>query len=492
MKKFFQNYLVLPLIVITAIVIVVVLVKTKAPVEHTDNGYPVKAVEVITAEKIPFRARAMAFGHVEPAVILNMKSEVSGKISYLHANLKKGASLSRGTVVLRIEPTTFEFSLTESKAALANSRSSLAQLDTEEKSARDALILVQKNLDVERKELKRNQALMDKGIISQSTLDKSRQKVLSLQQQLQDIEGKIAGFSSRKDAIKAQIKQSESLVNKSQDTLGRTEVRLPFDARIGTVSVEKDEFVQAGALLFEALGVQAVEINAEISSRQFRPLVTGLQLIEKPTDNLQNPVTLQAALSSLKLEARVRLVGDTSQSALWDGTLIRLSEAIDPTRDTLGLVVVIDNPYAGIIPGKRPPLLKGMFTSIEFFAPEKPTLVLPRKAIHQGRVYIANDDNTLGIRPVDIEFIQDEMVVLADSGSSLLLEGEKIIISDVIPVMQGMPLKPIPATTVEKQLRLSALGLTSSESPSTQETSISGSAIPENAASKAADSGESE
>jgi len=458
MKKILQNFIFLPLILFVAIAIVVVLVKTKAPVEHLDVGYPVKAVEVITANKIPFRARAMAFGNVEPAVILNTKSEVSGKISFMHADLKKGASLAKDTVLLRIEPTTFEFSLTESQAALTSSQSSLVQLKVEEKSAKDALTIVRKNLNVELKELERMQGLLKKGIISQSALDKEKQKVLALRQQLQDIEGKIAAFSSRRNAIKAQIKQSKSLVDKSQDTLGRTEVRLPFDARIGTVAVEKGEFIQAGGLLFEALGVQAVEINAQISTKQFRPLVTGLKFIKDETISLQDPVVLQAALSSMQLEARVRLVGDASHLTVWEGTLLHLSESVDPTRDTLGLVVVVDKPYEDIIPGRRPPLLKGMFTSVEFFAPAKASLVLPRKAVHQGRVYVATDENTLAIRSVNILFAQGDMVVLSESEDAGLKVGERVIISDVIPVMEGMPLKTISATEYEKQLRRIALG----------------------------------
>jgi multidrug efflux pump subunit AcrA (membrane-fusion protein) len=430
MKKLLKNAVFLPLILIVSIAIVVLLVKTKSPIEHLDAGYPVKAVEVITANKIPFRARAIAFGNVEPAVTLNTKSEVSGKISFMHADLKKGASLPKGTVVLRIEPTTFEFSLTESQAALHE----------------------------------RLKELRKKGIISQSALDKENQKVLALRQQLQDIEGKIASYDSRTNAIKAQIKQSKSKVDKSQDTLGRTEVRLPFDARIGVVAVEKGEFVQAGSMLFEALGIQAVEINAQISTKQFRPLVTGLRIIEDSTIGLQNPMILQAALSSIQLEARVRLVGDASHLTIWDGTLIRLSESVDPTRDTIGLVVAVNKPYEGIIPGKRPPLLKGMYTSVEFFAPAKPTLVLPRKAVHQGRVYVATKENTLAIRPVNILFTQGEMVVLEESEDNGLKVGEKIIISDVIPVMEGMPLKTIAAAEYEEQLKRSALGTLTSGS----------------------------
>ena len=458
MKKLFKKAVILPLILIVAIAIVVLLVKTKTPIVHQDVGYPVKAVEVITAEEIPFRARAVAFGNVEPAITLNTKSEVSGKIGFMHPDLKKGASLAKGTVVLRIEPTTFEFSLTESQAALANSRSTLAQLKVEEKSAKDSLVIVQKNLAVEIKELDRTQALKDKGIISQSALDKEKQKVLALQQQIQDIEGKIASFESRTNAIRAQIKQSKSQVDKSKDTLGRTEVRLPFDARIGVVSVEKGEFVQAGNTLYEALGVQAVEINAQISTRQFRPLVTGLKIIEDDTINMENPIVLQAALSSMQLEARVRLVGDASHLTVWDGTLIRLSESVDPTRDTLGLVVVVNKPYVGIVPGKRPPLLKGMYTSVEFLAPAKPALVLPRRAVHQGRVYVVTDENTLAIRSVNILFTQGELVVLSDSEDAGLKAGEKVIISDVVPVIEGLPLKIIIATEYERQLRKNALG----------------------------------
>lgn len=458
MKKIFHNSFILPFMLFVSIAIVVFLVKTKSPVEHLETGFPVKAVEVITAKKIPFRARAVAFGHVEPAVVLNAKSEVSGKISYMHADLQNGASIPEGTVVLKIDPAVYEFSLTESKAALANSQSSLAQLTTEENSTRDTLAIVRKNLDVERKELERIKALKKKGIVSQSELDKEKQKVLALRQQLQDIEGRIASFDSRRSAIHAQIKQSESVVDKSQDTLAKTEIRLPFDARIGVVSVDKGEFVQAGSLLFEALDIQSVEINAQISTKHLRPLVTGLQIGEEMTVDLRDSVALQSVVSNMKLEARIRLVADDSHLAVWDGTMVRIGESVDPVRDTLGLVVAVDKPYEGIIPGIRPPLLKGMYVSVEFLAPAKPSLVVPRKAVHEGRIYISSEDNTLAIRPVTTLFTQGNMVVIKEGDKAGLKTGEKIIISDVIPVMEGMPLKPLYAAEFEERLKQAASG----------------------------------
>lgn len=458
MKKIFKNFIFLPLILAGAVAFVVIQVKSKPPIEHEQAKFPIKGVEVITINMIPFRARAMAFGNVEPAVVLKAKSEVSGKVSYIHPDLKKGASLKKGTVVLQIEPTTFKISLNQSKAGLAGSQSSLAQLETEEKSTKRALSISQKNLNVGLKELKRIQTLWKKRIIARSTLDKEEQKVLGLRQAVQDIQGKLSSYKSRKAATRAQITQSKSQVDQSKDTLGKTEVSMPFDARIGTVSVEKGEFTPAGGILFEALGIQAVEITAQLPTKQFRPLISDLGAENnKPTISLKDPTSMRKILVNMKLEARVRLVGDSSEAAIWEGKLIRLSESVDPTRDTLGLVIAVDAPYEGIIPGKRPPLLKGMYTSVELFSPAKHTLVVPRKALHQGRIYVANDKNMLEVQTVNILFQQGDMVVL-DGEKDAHLIGKKIIISDVIPVMEGLPLKVIFADDYEKQLALKSLG----------------------------------
>jgi multidrug efflux pump subunit AcrA (membrane-fusion protein) len=337
------------------------------------------------------------------------------------------------------------------------SQSSLEQLITEEKNTKQSLLLALKNLKVGLKEFERIKTIWNKRLIARSTLDKEEQKVLLLRQQVQDIKGKLASYKSRKLATQAQINQSKTQVDQSKDTLGKTEVRLPFDARIGNVAVEKGEFTPAGTLLFEALGLEKIEIIAQLPTRQFRPLLSGLENTKKPSLNLRDPENLGRVLSKMNIEARVRLVGGLSESTVWKGQLVRLSESIDPLRDTIGLIIEVDRPYEGVIPGERPPLLKGMYTSVELFSPARARFILPRKAIHQGRVYIATVDNTLSIRRVKPLFLQGNLVVLSDENSDITI-GEKIIISDVIPVMEGMPLNVIPDARYEKILALKALG----------------------------------
>ncbi len=451
MKKILTKPVVLPLLILLALAIVIFKVKTKPPLPHEDVGFPVRAVEVMPLEAIPFRARATAYGHVEPSVLLKAKAEVGGKVVYLHPGLEKGGSLAAGTVVARIEPTTYEFSLEQRKAAVQSSRSTLRQLEVEEGSARRSLKIAEENLRVGEAELKRVQSLAEKKLVARSALDAEEQKVLQLRQQVEDLKGKLATYSSRKKSLQAQIRQSESQVEQTQDTLGRTEIVLPFDARIGDVFVETGEFVAAGTVLFEALGVDAVEITAEMPVRQFRPLLLSLG---KQAVSLADPQQFQALVQKLGLEARVRLVGASSIDNAWQGKLIRISESVDPLRNTIGLVVAVSNPYEGVIPGERPPLLKGMYTAVTFLAPVREALVIPRKAIHEGRVYIAREDNSLEIRPVEAAYRQGNFAVLKKGVAA----GERLIISDVIPVINGLPLKPIDAELFRSEFRHKAAG----------------------------------
>ncbi len=450
MKNILQKKYILLLIVAVAVAMVVFKVKTKPPIAHEDLQYPVRAVEVMTVEKIPYRSHATGYGNVEPRVTVKAKSEVSGKIVYIHPQLRKGASLPKGTVVLRIEPTTFEFSLEQSKAGLSGIESSLRQLETEEENTRVLLAIMRKNLAVQEKEYQRILEIWQKKLVARSSVDAEEQKVLQLKQQVADLEGKLRAYESRKAALQAQIKQSQTQVAQTRDTLGRTEISLPMDARIGEVFVEKGEFTAAGAVLFEALGTDAVEITAELPTRLFRPLFANQQ---HERIDLNRPEGLWSILDSIDLEARVRLVG-FPEAAHWQGKLLRIGESIDPRRDTVSLVVRVDNPYARVIPGERPPLLRGMFAAVSFYAPPRPMLVIPRKSVHEGRVYVVREDKRLEIRVVDILYRQGQFVVVKQG----LEEGENIVISDVIPVIEGLPLKPVPAQDYVRKFLAAARG----------------------------------
>jgi RND family efflux transporter MFP subunit len=450
MNKLLKRPFILFAIAAVGGLIAVILVSTKAPLQHAGSAMASRQVEVITAKRIPFRAAVTAYGSVEPTILLNGMAEVSGKASYVHAQLKRGNSLPAGTTVVRIDPEDYQVTLKQTQADLAANRSSLTQLEQEEESTRQSLQLAKRNLEFGEQELARKQDIFERQLIARSTLDAEEQKALQLRQQVEQLQGQLNAFDSRKANVSAQIIRAEQQVKGQETALGRTEIKLPFDARIGAVSIEQGEFVSVGTPLFEALNTNGVEINAQLPVLHMRALVSHFErnpLIDGSSINVQR------VLQSMNLTASVRMVGGMPD-AYWDARVLRLSASIDPTRRTLGIVVGIDNPYEKVIPGKRPPLLKGMYTAVDIFAPEREALVVPRKAVHQGRVYVADPLNKLAIKAVTLQFQQGDLAVI-ESG---LEEGEQIIINDLSPVIEGMPLEPIQATEFEEKLLKLASG----------------------------------
>ncbi len=434
-----------------AVVVAIVLVGNRKPLTHVAVEMPSRAVEVITARQVPFRSRITAYGNVEPAITLNSTAEVSGRISYVHPNLKPGDTIPAGTLVVRIDAEDYARSLQQTREDLKASRSALEELEAEEKSTRRSLELARKNLEVGEAELARLRDVYQKQLIAKSTLDAEEQKTIQLRQQVEDLQGRMNSFDSRRQSIEAQIARAEQEVQNRATILGRTEISLPFDARIGAVSIDRDEFVAVGSPLFEAIDLKGVEISAQLPIDSMRKLISHLE--NRDDVALQFIQTGGRINERLGLKARVRLVSEMPD-AIWDARVLRISEAIDTTRQTIGVVVGVDNPYEKIIPGRRPPLLKGMYTAVDLFAPERPALVIPRKALHEGRVYLADRDDRLEIRSVDIQLTQGDLVILRGG----IEAGERVITTDLIPVIEGMPLQVSESAELEASLRRRALG----------------------------------
>ncbi|WP_372738346.1 efflux RND transporter periplasmic adaptor subunit [Neptunomonas sp.] len=444
MKVFFQKPYIFFIVLLMGLAAAAFLIKNKPAIEHTDSGMPAKPVDVISVRSIPMSPHVTAYGTVEPSVSLKIKAQVSGKVSYLHPNLQSGSSISAGTLVIRIDQEDSQVSLNQSEADLRANLSSLAQLDEEEKTTRRSLQYAKENLRVAEKELARIRGIWEKQLISRSALDAEEQKVLLLRQSTTDLQGKLNAFSSRRDSIKAQIERATEQVKGQTTTLSRTEIHMPFDARIGDVLVEEGEYVTLGTYLFESLAINRIEVNAQLPIQQMRTLVSTGLLNSSPASQSAD---LSLILKRLKLSATVSLVGGSSD-AIWEAELLRFSESIDPIRRTLGVVVAVDNPYQKVIPGKRPPLIKGMYTAVDLYAPEYPAIVIPRRALHEGRVYLVNARQRLEIRPVKVLFQQGNLLVI-ESG---LQADEQLIINDLIPVIEGMPLLPEVDSHFEAQL----------------------------------------
>ncbi|UZE96377.1 efflux RND transporter periplasmic adaptor subunit [Alkalimarinus alittae] len=306
------------------------------------------------------------------------------------------------------------------------------------------LELAKEKLGIATKDLRRNEQLLKNGSISPTAIGAQQTIVLQLKQEVQSLTNRLETLPSQLDVQEARIIISQATVETQRRNLERAVIKLPFNARITGLSVEENQFVGQGALLFSAQTINKVLINAQFQLEQFRILARGFKdstLLEEAFESGDS----QALFSRLGLSAKVRIAGDNFIT--WDAKVERVSGNLDPASRTLGVIVSVDEPYKNIRPGIKPPLMQGMYTEVILFGNPKQYFVAPRDALHEKQVFLVDQNNQL--KRIDIKSEAQGDMLLIENGLNV---GDKIITSDLFPAVTGMKLQPTPDDAKQRQI----------------------------------------
>lgn len=434
MPTWFSQRKALPIAIITCIILAVIIVKTRPSMQHEQKQDFISSVNVINIKQYQVKPAIKGFGVVKPDIQFEAKSEVSGKITFLHPLLKDGAVFPKDTVVIKIEADDYQSSLTQAKASSSYNLAKLNEIKLSIKNTQAELKLVNSKLTLAKKEYNRLQQLLKKYLVSQSSVDAKHTDVIQLQQEIQILNSKLKTLPQQQRSIEANLDSTKAATSSQQRNLDRTTIMLPFNARISTLNVENNQYVSQGTLLFTAQTTDKVLINAQFPLLQFRQLAKDFQIEQNKIRQAFQSGFSSELFTDLGLSAKVKLSEDINAS--WQAKVERISSSIDPKTRTLGVFVSVDKPNTQIIPGIKPPLLEGMYTEVTITGNANNYFVIPRDAIHEGELYIANIENKLERRILKPAFVQGKMA-LFEGG---LISGEKIIVSDLFPAIANMSL----------------------------------------------------
>jgi RND family efflux transporter MFP subunit len=412
-----RKLLVLPPIAI-GLLVLLFMVSGKQPPAQAERGEPTRSVRVIEAPLVELVPKAEGYGQVQPARVWTAVSQVAGRITQIHPKLRDGEILGKDTELAHIDPKDYEI-------ALAQAGAELAELDVQEQNARASLEIEERNLELAKKELERIRKLVKQGTSSQSTADESERAMLAYRAAVQNLKNTLA-------LVPFQRRLLEAKMELAQRDLEHTVIRAPFDMRVANVAIEADQFVSVGQTLFEGDSIDRVEIKAQVAMSSLRNLFIG-----------RDDITVDAQLLSEELGELVDLKPVVSLDlgnyvAEWNAEFVRFSDTVDPETRTMGVVVAVDRPFDKVIPGYRPPLSKGMFVKVVLSGRNQAQrLLVPRAAIREGAVYVADQSNRLRRRVVKTLFSQGDVSVIAEG----LEPGERVVVSDLVPAVEGMLLQ---------------------------------------------------
>jgi len=392
----------------------------KEPPATLQRGEPTRTVRVIEALELDLIPIAEGYGPVRPARVWEAVTQVKGRVIRIHPRLRDGEILAAGTELLRIDPVDY-------KLALAEAEAELAELTVQAKNARTSLEIETRNLALTQQELERARRLIKKGTTSKSAVDEAERAVLGVQAAEQNLKNTLALIPVRRKMLQAKVERAER-------DLAHSLIHAPFDLRVADLKVETEQFVSVGQTLFAGDAVDRVEIEAQMAMSSLRRLFLGRPEFELDPVRLSEQLTTMLGFSPL-----VRLDLGNYQ-AEWEAQFVRFDDAVDAQTRTIGVVVAVDYPYKKVIPGYRPPLSKGMFVQVVLRGKSHQARILvPRAAVRDGAVMVVDQDNRLRRRPVTVLFSQGQLSVIEQG----LTPGERVLVSDLIPAVEGMLLKPI-------------------------------------------------
>ncbi len=396
------------------IAVVMLAPKLKTPPEKIKVAEVVTKVRTIKPLHQLVGPRVIGYGTSAPSRSWDAVAEVAGRVVWVSDQLKEGAILPAGMEVLRIDDAEYQFELSRINAQLNASK---VKADTTHKS----LVLEQASQASLRKEVARKQGLKSKGLATSSSLEAEQRNLIKADVTIQNLKNSLAINLAERQTLKIQLQQTEL-------DLARTTLVTPFDLRVVSIDAYQARFANKGQLLFSADATDQTEIEARFPIGQLRPLIRR-----------KDPSQADQQVGAVGLDAVVRLRTST-HTVQWQAKVERVAGQIDRQTQTSGVIVVVDDPYGKAQPGQRPPLIRNTFVEVELIGkPQGKQIVVPISALHEGKLYVLDEDQRLDIRKVKVAFTQGRYAVLEKG----LKPDEKIVVSDLIPAIQGMLLEPV-------------------------------------------------
>lgn len=428
-----KKLLVLPPLALGVLLLVLYGKGRKEPArdEILELARPVRIQTLAPRRVIP---TAVAYGTVRPSKTWVATAELSGRVLSISPLLREGEVVPLGHELIKIDDRDQTLEVKRLQAEADALSAQLTKLTQTEANTKQLLEVEKRSLALARKELERLETLSTKGgPVSIAEADAQRRAVLAQEGMVTQHENAIALVPSEREQLTAQREATRARVALAERARQRAVITTPFPCRIEEADVEVTQAVAPGQKLAVAYDVAVAEIDARVGVDQARRLFRTVD-----RDRVVASLTKGVDWSQFGILATVRL-RLPSRTYTWEGRFARAAPTLDATTRTAGIMVAVDRPFADAASQSRPPLVKGMFVEVALQGPpQEGRLVVPRQALHGGRVYIADADDRLRIRHVTVDYVQGDDAVLAGGVAA----GDRVVVTDLVPAIEGMLLLP--------------------------------------------------
>lgn len=219
---------------------------------YQDDEEPIITIETAIVERGDINRGVATSGSVRALVTVEVGSQLSGQIAEL--NVDFNSAVTAGQLIARIDPKTFESRVQQNEADLK-----VAKATIQVKQA--GITRAEANLRRAELDFNRQKTLLQKGTVSETTLDAARAEYESTKAEVEMAKAEL-------DNARAAAKQRKAALDSAAIDLERTFIRSPIDGVVIERSVDVGQTVAASLsspVLFKiAQDLREIQIEANV------------------------------------------------------------------------------------------------------------------------------------------------------------------------------------------------------------------------------------
>lgn len=433
-KSLLKKTMFFPPVVVGALVVFALVRSAKDP-SMRPYAEESRAVRVITIRPVDLVPCVECYGIVRPQKVWRLIPQVSGRVVSISPDFHKGSMLLEGAEILVIDDSALKLEKSRLASSMASADVELEELSANAQNTQDSLALETRMCELMKDEVERQTSLVEQKRISVSEFERIRREYLLLEIRVQSLQNSLRLIPMRRKALLQKRAQIAIQLEQVELDLSYTRITAPFDCRVADEDIEISQYVQRGQVLAVCDGIDVAEICAQVRMGSLVRLMD-----RKGMEFLKSGMPIKERVKEV-FGFTVKAKYDSSDlNAVWDAEFEYPTEEIDPKTRTIGIIATVRDHYREARVGVRPPLIKGTFCRVEICGrPKENRIVIPRTALHSGRAYLVGEGRRLRFREVTPDFAQDDFVVLKDG----LTPGDVVVVSDLVPAIEGMLLDPV-------------------------------------------------
>lgn len=310
-------------------------------------------VELAKADRVTIVEKVSASGTVQPVTEVKIAPEVSGEI--IDLVIEEGDSVTKGQMLVKIRPDTWQSQLDRAEAGLSQQRAMLEQ--SEASLQRAKATFVRAEMDYQRQE-----KLWKEKVISEADWQLAQQNFKVAKSDLASAEQSV-------EAAESVIKSTEASLREARENFRKTSVVSPMNGIVSKLIVKKGERVvgtatMAGTEMLRIADLNKMEVRVNVNENDIvRVSVGDTALIDVDAYSNMNK----------QFKGVVTLIANTAKDKL----------SADAITEFEVRILILNSSYMDLIKeGNRFPFRPGMTASVDIITTTKENaLAVPLAAV---------------------------------------------------------------------------------------------------------------